>query len=116
MKSKLFTKLVCITLVATSLLLASGCSSDSSSDNKSEAVTYHVGETVVVGDVEYLVNSISTAKSVGSDILGAQSKGTFLIVNITVKNNGNEELLVSGDLFTLINGDKKFESERQHWR
>lgn len=94
-------------------------SSDSKSSEKTtsekkeekEVKTYHVGEVVNVGDVEYVVNSISTAKTVGSDYLNATSKGTYLVVNVTVKNNNSKVLTVDGSLFTLVNGEKEFESD-----
>lgn len=82
-----------------------------SDENEKEETVYHVGDIVIVGDVEYVVNSISTSKSVGSQYLSAEAKGTFLIVNVTVKNNGNEELMVDSSFFTLINGEKKYESD-----
>lgn len=78
---------------------------------KNEEKSYHVGELVVVGDVEYIVNSISTAKTVGGEYLSSNSKGTYLLINVTVKNNGNKELYVDGSLFKLVNGEKEYDSD-----
>ncbi len=77
-------------------------------EKQEEAVTYHVGDVVTVGDVEYTVNSISTQKEVGNDYLKETAKGTYIIINVSVTNNGNEELMVDSSLFTLVNGEKEY--------
>lgn len=69
-----------------------------------------IGETISVGDVDYTVNDIETATNVGGE-WGKNSKGTFLIIDVTVANNGNESLRVSDGFFTLLNDDKEFESD-----
>lgn len=86
-------------------------SKEETTKKSEEETTYHIGDKVVVGDVEYVVNSIKTEKSVGTDYLKVDSKGTFLIVNVTVKNNGDKELYVDSNLFSLMNGEVKYESD-----
>ncbi len=103
-----------IGLICAFTLVFAACdveSSDSNStDSKESSNNYSVGDVVKVGDVEYTVNSISTSKEVGSSFLTEQSKGTFLVVNLTVKNNGSDELMVHSSLFNLVNGDKEYAS------
>ncbi len=100
-----------LSLVFAFTLIFVGCDSATTSSEESSENTYVIGDVVEVGDVEYTVNSISTEKVIGSEYLNAEAKGTFLVVNLTVKNNGNEELLVDSSFFNLINGDKEFTSD-----
>lgn len=72
--------------------------------------TYSVGDLVNVGDVSYLVNGIDTATNVGGEY-GQNSKGTYLLVNITVTNNGDEALTVDNSLFKLLNDGKEYDSD-----
>lgn len=57
-------------------------------EEKVTKAKHKIGETVKVGDVEYVVNSKSTTKTVGSEYLNKTANGTYLIVNVTVKNVG----------------------------
>ena len=76
-----------------------------------EAKTYGVGDVVTVGDMEYTVNGLETSKSVGPSIMPTDAKGTFLIVDVTVKNNGNEAVMVDSSFFKLTEGEKTFEAD-----
>lgn len=70
--------------------------------------TYGIGDTLKVGDVEYTVNSIDSSKSIGDEYLSTKAQEQFLIVNITIKNNGNTSLSVSDDFFKLKKEDKEY--------
>ena len=72
--------------------------------------TYSVGDLVNVGAVSYIVNSIDTATNVGGEY-GENSKGTYLLVNVTVTNNGDEALTVDNSLFKLLNDGKEYDSD-----
>ena len=72
--------------------------------------SYSVGDLVNVGAVSYLVNSIDTATNVGGEY-GQNSKGTYLLVNVTVTNNGDEALTVDNSLFKLLNDGKEYDSD-----
>lgn len=69
-----------------------------------------IGQTAAVGDVSYMVNGVETASSLGSEYFGETAQGTFLLVNVTVTNNGNEALDVSDSFFALVNGEKTYDS------
>ncbi|MCS4488510.1 DUF4352 domain-containing protein [Streptococcus sciuri] len=86
---------------------------DSSSEVSSEKVEtdYFVGQTFTVGDVEYTVNSVSTSQTVGDEFINETAQGTYLLLNITVKNNGDNALSVSNDYFTLYKGKTKYTSD-----
>lgn len=85
-------------------------SSSKASSEETEA-TYSVGQTFTVGDVEYTVNSVSTSQTVGDEFINKTAQGTYLLLNITVKNNGDEALSVSNDYFTLYKGKTKYTSD-----
>lgn len=74
------------------------------------AQTYGIGQVVRVGDVEFTVNGIESAPNVGGE-WGKTSKGTYLIVDLTVTNKGNESLSVDNSFFKLKNNDKAYESD-----
>lgn len=78
-----------------------------------EEETYSIGQTLTVGDVEYTVNSINSTKTVGSKYLSHDAQEMYLIVNVSVKNNGNESLSVSGDFFKLIKGEKEYSTDTE---
>lgn len=85
-------------------------SSSKASSEETEA-TYSVGQTFTVGDVEYTVNSVSTSQTVGDEFINKTVQGTYLLLNITVKNNGDDALSVSNDYFTLYKGKTKYTSD-----
>lgn len=78
--------------------------------SSSEEETYSIGQVVKVGNVEYTVNSTSQASMVGSEYLGETAQGIFILVNVTVKNNGKESLTVSDSFFKLYQEDIEYES------
>lgn len=84
---------------------------DKSAKEKATEVKHKMGETVKVGDVEYVVNSKSTAQTVGEGFLKKTANGTYLIVNITVKNVGKESMTVTSDYFKLLKGDTEYSDD-----
>ena len=51
--------------------------------------TYGIKDTLKVGDVEYTVNGIETTDTIGDEYLNQKAQETYLIVSVTVKNNGD---------------------------
>lgn len=84
--------------------------SASSSEEQKEATTYSIGQEVPVGDVVYLVNSKEVTTNVGGEF-GKTANGVFLVLNVTVKNNGKEAITVTDDFFTLLKGDVEYKSD-----
>ncbi|MGQ7358713.1 DUF4352 domain-containing protein [Streptococcus suis] len=72
--------------------------SASSSEEQKETTTYSIGQEVPVGDVVYLVNSKEVTTNVGGEF-GKTANGVFLVLNVTVKNNGKEAITVRDDFF-----------------
>lgn len=81
-----------------------------SSSEKSEEVTYSIRQEVPVGDVVYIVNSKEVNTNVGGEF-GKTANGIFLVLNVTVKNNGKEAITVTDDFFTLLKGDVEYKSD-----
>lgn len=74
-----------------------GEASASSSETPIE-VSYSIGQEVPVGDVVYLVNSKEVTTNVGGEF-GKTANGIFLVLKVTVKNNGKEVITVTDDFF-----------------
>ena len=53
------------------------------------------------GDLEVTVNSVETKDSVGSQYAPTTPKGTFVVANVSIKNNGDKALTVDSNMFTL---------------
>ena len=68
------------------------------------------GEVTKVGDVEYIVNSKSVSQNVGGEY-GKTANGSYLILNVTVKNSGKKSITVTNDFFKLLKGDTEYETD-----
>ncbi|MGV2927175.1 DUF4352 domain-containing protein [Macrococcus capreoli] len=85
---------------------------ETASTSKEESKKAHkIGETVKVGKMEYKVNGVSTATSVGPSALPAKAKDTFVVVDIEVKNNGDKAITVDSSLFKLKTKGKTLEAD-----
>lgn len=73
-----------------------------------------VGESFVVElgekSIEYTVTDMRTATSVGSDAIGEESDGVFLIVTLSMTNVGDESLDLTSNVFSAIDSqDREFD-------
>lgn len=69
-----------------------------------------IGDKLQVGDVVFTVNERTRATNVGGDY-GVDSKGEFLVLNVSVENLGNEAITVDSSYFKLLANEKKYESD-----
>lgn len=69
-----------------------------------------IGESLKVGDVVYTVHGRTEATNVGGE-WGETAKGKYLILDVTVKNEGKEALMVDSSLFKVKSGDTTYESD-----
>lgn len=60
-----------------------------------------IGDQVDVGNFSYVVNNARFAKSVGNEYIKKTADGIFLIVNVTFRNNDNEEHTLDNSFFKL---------------
>lgn len=93
---------VIIIVIAIISAVMGGGDSGSSKDEKQE---YAIGEKVKVDDLEYTVNSIETANSVGNQYVSSNADGKYIVADVTVKNNGDESITIDTELFKILNGD-----------
>lgn len=90
---------------------ASESSSTETSEATEEDKSFAVGDVVTVGDIDYTVNGVETTKSVGPSDYPTDAQDTFLVIDLTVKNNGNESIMVDTSNFKLIDGEKSFDAD-----
>lgn len=69
-----------------------------------------IGDKLQVGDVVFTVNERSRATNVGGEY-GVNSKGEFLILDVSVENLGNEAITVDSSYFKLLSNGKTFEAD-----
>ena len=68
-------------------------------NKKKQTPIYKIGETFKVGDVDYTINFKENAN------------GTYLILNVTVKNNGSKSITITDSFFKLLKGKAKYETD-----
>jgi len=100
--------------------IASNGGNDDPKDSKSTAASstkseskkeYKIGDTVKVGDMQYKVTKTSASKKVGPSALQETANGTFLIVDLNVKNNGEDSVTVDSSFFNLKLGSKTYKAD-----
>lgn len=111
MKKGLFGCLGCLGVVVIIVIIIAVIAAvfgggDSSSSNKDETKDAKIGEKVKVDDLEYTVNNVETADSVGSQYSSSNADGKYIVADVTVKNNGDKAITVDSELFKLLNGKK----------
>ena len=74
---------------------------------------YNIKDVVSVGDVDYTVNSVQATKQIGNDYLKKEAQNMYYIVDVTIKNNGNEAFTVSSSFFKLKNGEKEYSTDTE---
>lgn len=69
-----------------------------------------MGEDLQVGTVIFKANKRSQATNVGGE-WGVDSKGEFLVVNVSVTNKGDKAMTVDSSYFKLLSGNKVYEAD-----
>lgn len=67
-----------------------------------------IGDELVVGDVLFKVNKVSTTKRIQDGPIYYEpdtNDSVFFLVNVTVKNNGKEMINIDSSFFQLTKGD-----------
>lgn len=98
--------IVVVIIVIIAVIAAVTGGGDSSSSNSDKAKTTKIGEPVKVDKLEYKVNSIETADSVGNEYVSSTADGKYIVADVTVKNNGDKAITIDTELFKLLNGSK----------
>ncbi|USK58265.1 DUF4352 domain-containing protein [Peribacillus asahii] len=104
-------------LMGTTALLALGLAacgdqetSSTADEPKQEEVkeekSFKIGDLVTVGDMEYTIDGKSNPSTVSS-----KASSTYLILDVKLKNNGNEAVTVDSSFFRLKSGEKTYEAD-----
>jgi hypothetical protein len=78
---------------------------------KEEKKSFGIGETVPVGDMIYTVNERGSADQVGPSVLPTKASGKYLVINVSLKNNGNEAVTVDTNFFKLKRDEKTYDAD-----
>lgn len=79
---------------------------------KEEKKQVGIGEPIKVGDVVFIVHGMSNAKNVGGEF-GKNAQGEFLIVDVSVKNEGKKAITTDASFFKLKSGDVEYEADSE---
>lgn len=90
-----------------------GAVSEIDSKKETSEQIYKISDVVSVGDVEYTVNKVQASKEIGDEYIKKEAQNMYYIIDITIKNNGNEPLTVSDSFFKLINGEKEYSTDSE---
>ena len=89
---------------------------DSSSQHMDTTSNYGFGDEVKVGEMVYVVDSAHTAQYIGTDFMGVQADGIFVVVDLTIKNTGSETKHISSSFMKIVDGEGRiFESDEEAW-
>lgn len=91
-----------IIIIAAALAVTGGGESGGES-GKEEKQEFAIGEKVKVGDLEYTVNSIENADTVGNQYVSSNADGKYIVADVTVVNNGDESITIDTELFKILN-------------
>lgn len=70
--------------------------------NKEEEKKFKIGDTVKVGDIEYIVSDVKDSKSIGtSQYLKKETDSNFVTIKVTVKNTGDKAKTIDTSMFKL---------------
>lgn len=72
--------------------------------------TYKMSETFKIADVEYTIHTKEVVQNVGGEF-GMNAKGSYLILNVTVKNNGTKAITVSDSDFKLVKDKTEYKTD-----
>lgn len=126
---KKFFKLGCFGFIGLIVLIiiisavSSGGDSDTSSNEPKEEVkekkkdapkkeiNYGIGDVVKVGDLEYTIKEKKEADQVGPSVLPEKASGKFVILEVSLKNKGNEAVTADASFFKLKRGEKVYEAD-----
>jgi hypothetical protein len=70
-----------------------------------------LGESLKIGDMEYIIHSKANAQQVGDPSYPTKANGQYVVIDVTIKNNGTEATDVTSDYFKLVQGEKSYEAD-----
>jgi hypothetical protein len=73
--------------------------------------TYKIGDTVPVGTVNYVINSKEVKDTVGGEYTAKNANSKYLVLDVTITNNGDKAITIADDFFKLYKGETEFKSD-----
>ncbi|MED4888555.1 DUF4352 domain-containing protein [Lysinibacillus fusiformis] len=64
-----------------------------------------------VGDAVFTLSGVSLTDQVGPSVLPTKASGTYVVLDVTYKNNGNKAVTIDASFFKLKRGEKTYESD-----
>jgi hypothetical protein len=84
-------------------------------DDGKSATTHSIGETFTVGEgdqsIEYTVTNVETSSTVGGSFTSEEADGEFVIIDIEMKNVGDESFSLSSSVFSLSAGGNEYDTD-----
>ncbi|WP_234019054.1 DUF4352 domain-containing protein [Staphylococcus simulans] len=85
--------------------------SEKKQDTKKETKAPHkMNEVVKLDKLEFNVTNKAVADQVGN-VLTNKAKGTFIVLDVTVKNNGDKAVDIANSFFKLVGDGKTYEAD-----
>jgi hypothetical protein len=81
------------------------------SDSAKEEKSFSMNEEVKVGKMTYKVTSKTTADQVGPSALPDKANQKFVVVELTIKNGGDDAVTVDSTFFKLKRAGKTYEAD-----
>lgn len=78
---------------------------------KKEVKAFKIGDTVKVGKITYIVSKKEAKDQVGPSVLPTKASQKFVVIEVTLKNGGNEAVTVDSSFFKLKRGEKTYEAD-----
>ncbi|HIX69293.1 MAG TPA: DUF4352 domain-containing protein [Candidatus Enterococcus stercoravium] len=84
---------------------------EATKESEPEEKTYKIGDKVTVGSVDYVINSKEVKDSVGGEYSAQTAKSKYLVLDVTITNNGDKAITIADDFFKLYKGKTEFKSD-----
>lgn len=87
-------------------------SSDPAKESEAPAEQiYKIGDKVPVGTVEYVISSKEVKDQVGGEYTAQNAKAKYLVLDVTITNNGDKAITIADDFFKLYKGKTEFKTD-----
>lgn len=85
---------------------SSNDSTNNGNTGNNQVEEYKMNDTVTVGDLQYTINSAYNTEKIGS--FGTTTQNNYVVVTMTIKNNGTSEAYISESNFYYYRGNNKY--------
>ena len=82
---------------------------DASESNIGSNSPVYINETATAGNLSVKVTKVEDKKQLGSSYFSAQTNDNFILVHVTIKNNGNSEVKFTSNNFHLYKDSARYE-------